>query len=360
MGVRGQPVVLYAFEDPGNPVQFDKLNQVATMELTDGDERSGTWTATIPNPVASEPEGSTATLWYLIQASDNDDVDGDCDHRTDAPPIGAYQVGITNSGGSGGAALCESCSADVQCGDEDDLCIPNSDGGSSCGQGCEDDCPAGYVCSPDTTTSVDGATGRQCLPETGSCEGGGGSCEDDPAEDDDTPEQGATVPPIDDGEYLGTMCPDDEDWWYFQVDADAVINATLTGPEEHDLDLALTNGDGQLISSSIGGTSDESIVSACQPPGNYFLRVYEGLSIDEGVDYELGLTLDTSACMVSTGDSCCEAHESPGCNDPEIEACVCDNDPWCCGMGGADNNSGEWDQFCVDDVGDQMCGAACP
>jgi hypothetical protein len=64
--------------------------------------------------------------------------------------------------------------------------------------------------------------------------------------------------------------------------------------------------------------------------------------------------------MVSTGDSCCEAHESPGCNDPEIEACVCDNDPWCCGMGGADNNSGEWDQFCVDDVGDQMCGAACP
>lgn len=358
-GLRGQPAVLYAFEDPGNPVQFDKLNNVATMELLDGDERRGTWSATIPNPVANEPEGSTATLWYLVQASDNDDVDGDCDHRTDAPPVGAYQVAITNSGGSGGAGLCEGCSADVQCGESGDLCVSNSDGEASCGRACEDDCGEGYVCSPASTTSVDGAMGRQCLPISGSCDGGnGGSCEDDAAEDDDNPEQGGALPPIDDGEYSAILCPDDEDWWLFQLSQDAVITGTLAGPANEDLDLALTNGAGELIASSLGGTSDESIVSACQPAGDYFLRVYEGIEVEGATDYDITLALDTDACMVSNGNSCCEPNTTPGCNDPEIEMCVCDNDPWCCGMD--DEGEGVWDQFCVDDVGSQSCGAGCP
>ncbi len=357
-GVNGQPAVLYGFEDPGNPVQLDKLSNVATMELQDGDERSGTWVGTIPNPIANEPEGTTANLWYLIQVSDNDDVDGDCDHRTDAPPVGAYSVSITNSGGSGGAGLCENCSADVQCGEDGDLCLPASEGSATCGRACNDDCPSGYVCSPASTTSVDGAMGRQCVPETGSCDGGGGSCEDDSAEEDDTPAQGANNPPIDEGEYLGILCPDDEDWWLFELDADAVIMGTLAGPAGEDLDLALTNGNGELISSSLGGTSDESIVSACQPPGEYFFRVYEGIDIDGAADYELGLELDTQACEVSSGDSCCEANGTPGCNDSEIEMCVCDADPWCCGMD--PEGEGVWDQFCVDDVADEGCGPPCP
>lgn len=360
MGIPGQPVVLYAFEDPGNPVQFDKLNNVATMELIDGDARAGTWRGTIPNPVANEPEGSTATLWYLIQASDNDDPDGDCDHRTDAPPVGAYQVTVTNTGESGGAGLCESCSADVQCGEADDHCLPGG-GAPFCGRACDDGCPEGYVCGAASTSSVDGATGRQCMPVSGSCEGGsGGDCEDDAAEDDDNPQQGGALPPVDEGEYTGILCPDDEDWWLFELSAPAMIHASLSGPASEDLDLQLTNGNGELIASSVGGTSDESIISACQLAGQYFLRVYEGLPLGDGVEYDIGLTLDTDACTVSTGDSCCEAHDTPGCNDTEIEACVCDNDPFCCGMGGADMDEGVWDQFCVDDVGDQMCGPACP
>jgi hypothetical protein len=357
IGIPGQPVVLYSFEDPGNPVQFDLLSNVATMELTDGDNRSGTWTGRIPNPVANEPEGSSATLWYLIQVSDNDDEDGDCDHRTDAPPVGAYQVSVTNSGGSGGAGLCESCSADVQCGEDGDHCLPSSEGDATCGRACEDDCPEGYVCGPASTTSVDGAMGRQCVPESGSCDGGGsgGDCEDDPAEDDDNPQQAGALPPLDEGEYLGTLCPDDEDWLLFELPQEAVIEATLTGPADEDLDLALTNEDGELIASSLGGTSEESIVSACQPAGEYFVRVYEGVGIAGGVDYEVGIAFDTAACEVSMGDSCCEPHGNPGCNDPAIEACVCEADPFCC-----DAKDGGWDEFCVDDVGAEDCAAPCP
>jgi len=357
MGLRGQPVVLYAFEDPGNPVQFDKLS-VAKMELSDGDMRSGTWVGRIPNPVANEPEGSAATLWYLVQASDDDDTDGDCDHRTDAPPVGAYQVSVTNSGESGGAGLCEPCSADVQCGEAGDTCLPTSQGDPVCGRACDDDCPDGFVCGSASTTSVDGATGRQCVPQSGSCQGGNGEeCEDDAAEQDDNPQQGATVPPIDPGEYAGRMCPNDEDWWIFELTQSAVIEATLSGPSSVDLDLSLTNGSGGLIASSIDPVSDESVVSACQPPGDYFLRVYEGIGIDAGVDYELALELDTEACQSSGGEGCCEAQETPGCDDAAIETCVCDNDPWCCGMGGASMDMGVWDQFCVDDVADQNCGS---
>ncbi len=352
-GVNGQPAVLYGFEDPGNPVQLDRLSNVATMELRDGDASAGTWVATIPNPIANDPEGTTANLWYLIQASDNDDVDGDCDHRTDAPPVGAYSVRITNSGGSGGAGLCESCSADVQCGEDGDLCLAGSGGDTSCGRACQDDCPDGYVCSPASTTSVDGATGRQCVPVSGSCQGGGGSCQDDSAEDDDTPAQGAMLPAIDSGEYSGILCPGDEDWWFFEVGTQSVITGTLSGPSGEDLDLALTNGSGELIASSLGGASSESIVSACQAPGDYFLRVYEGLSIDGAVDYDLGLQLEP--CQVSGSDACCEAHDSPGCNDPAIEACVCAADPFCCG-----EDSGFWDDACVGNVGDEGCAPACP
>ncbi len=357
IGIPGQPVILYSFEDPGNPVQFDRLSNVATMELREGDARSGTWSGRIPNPVANEPEGSSATLWYLIQVSDNDDEDGDCDHRTDAPPVGAYQVSVTNSGGSGGAGLCESCSADVQCGEDGDHCLPASEGGSTCGRACDDDCPDGYVCGPASTTSVDGAVGRQCVRESGSCGGGGngGDCQDDLAEDDDNPQQAGSLPPLDEGEYFGTLCPDDEDWILFDLPQEAVIEATLTGPSDEDLDLSLTNEDGELIASSLGGTSDESIVSACQPAGEYFLRVYEGVGIAAGVDYEFGIAFDTSACEVSMGDSCCEPHGNPGCNDPAIEACVCGADPFCC-----DAEDGGWDEFCVDDVGGEGCAAPCP
>lgn len=51
------------------------------------------------------------------------------------------------------------------------------------------------------------------------------------------------------------------------------------------------------------------------------------------------------------GDSCCEAHMSPGCVDPEVEACVCAEDPLCCQAG--------WDDVCVQEVdifGCGMCG----
>lgn len=45
---------------------------------------------------------------------------------------------------------------------------------------------------------------------------------------------------------------------------------------------------------------------------------------------------------VSQGGDCCSANGSPGCDDPEIEACVCMGDPFCCQT--------SWDMLCADEV----------
>jgi hypothetical protein len=52
-----------------------------------------------------------------------------------------------------------------------------------------------------------------------------------------------------------------------------------------------------------------------------------------------------------TGD-CCTVQDTPGCGDPAVEACVCDEDPFCCGLEG-----GSWDETCVSNVNTLGCGA---
>lgn len=45
---------------------------------------------------------------------------------------------------------------------------------------------------------------------------------------------------------------------------------------------------------------------------------------------------------------CCSVSNARGCRDPEIEACVCEGDPQCCTVG--------WDEQCVANVYDMNCG----
>ncbi len=45
---------------------------------------------------------------------------------------------------------------------------------------------------------------------------------------------------------------------------------------------------------------------------------------------------------------CCVGHASAGCEDPDVEVCVCDEDPYCC--------ESAWDQGCVNAVIDGGCG----
>lgn len=53
----------------------------------------------------------------------------------------------------------------------------------------------------------------------------------------------------------------------------------------------------------------------------------------------------------SASGDCCSPHRASGCNDPQIEACVCYFAPYCCIPGLP------WSQICVDAANDLGCGA---
>jgi hypothetical protein len=57
-----------------------------------------------------------------------------------------------------------------------------------------------------------------------------------------------------------------------------------------------------------------------------------------------------SSCGVETfgREGCCTASDEPGCTEPEVQDCVCAIDPFCCAE--------TWDQLCVDQVDTLGCG----
>lgn len=76
-----------------------------------------------------------------------------------------------------------------------------------------------------------------------------------------------------------------------------------------------------------------------------------------GGESTAGSTSEASGAS-STGEAesevagnCCEARAEPGCDNAVVQACVCDNDDFCC--------ESEWDQVCVNEVASFGCQPAC-
>jgi hypothetical protein len=323
MGLKSAPVIFYAYEDPRNGagIAWDQLS-VADMSLESGDMRQGTWAGSIPNPTVSGGVGTQADVFYIIEVIDDDDTAGECDHRVDSPMDGVHVVSVENTG-DGGAGLCEACSFDVQCGGEGDLCL-QLENGTVCGQACSgDDCPGGYFCTESAVSSVDGAAGRQCVPDSGACGGSqGGDCTDDGAEDDDNPTEARQYSPIT-ADYDGDAqaCPHDPDWWFVELDAATKVVVTLSGDSPPDMDLTFANSQGEAIDLSAAVGSEESVDLGCLDPGEYF-AVVDIYDSDAGIGggYSLSFDLDETACQMADPLSC-EGHcggEAPG-------GCFCDD-----------------------------------
>ena len=307
LGLKGPPLLYYSLEEPREPIDFGEL-QLVEMELQSGDTQLGIWTATIPNPVAGDPEGTTADLYYLFSAVDDDDAEGECDHLTDLPDMGAFAIEVRNPGGSGGAEVCEPCSADVQCGGESDLCAVVGDRGAThCVRACGGGCDEGFTCTQ--VTSVDGTTAEQCVPPA--CEDGPPpTCTDDDYEPNDTRAQasmqGAFVPDSYDGLVF---CEGDEDWYRLTVTEEGSVGGLISGgPGTANLDLGLYDvGGGELETSAAAG-SDE-VVEACVAPGTYYLRTY---AAGEGNrDYDLLVTFDPEVCADVCQDDGFEPDDAP-------------------------------------------------
>lgn len=308
-GLKAEPLLYYSTTDPGSSPDLGAMTQTS-MVLISGDMLSGTWAADVPNPVAGQPMGTQATVYYVIVAGDDDDPMGNCDHVTTAPSTASYSMVVTNPGGSGGAGLCEACTSDVQCGGSSDLCVRVGVAQDTyCLKGCSGpgDCDAGYTCSDTAVESVDGAMAKQCVPDTNSCDAST-ACTDDNMEDNDDRTQAMANGPIAPDTYNLTSCPasefsDDEDWFQIDVSSDAQVTVDLAGTSASDLDLGLYDSTGAYVASSGSLTSTEQ-VSECLTPGTYYIRVYAFSAAEN--NYTLTYSQTSTTCGATCTDDSAE------------------------------------------------------
>ncbi len=304
LGVPGQPVLYYSGNpptDPANP-DFDQFVQLL-MSRTSGDALTGEYTVSVPNPVIAEPAGTVRTIYYFIEATDDDDEEGTCDHRTTAPADDVFTVEVERPTTGETLAHCEACSADVQC--TSSMCVALSGTTASCldecpspGTGCTD----GGSCSVSAWTSVDGSSGLVCLPPNSSCQG---VCVDDSMEDNDfLTDPGVTN--LTAGTYTGLkMCDDgagwsDEDFYALLLtESEEVTVSILFSHSDGDLDLELVDENESSLAYSDGVTDNET-VTACLQAGLYFVIVY---SYDAQVDasYDLVIDMPPGGCCSDDG-----------------------------------------------------------
>jgi hypothetical protein len=309
VGLKEEPVVHWSLTPPSDPPDLGAMQVAPTIVI---DQASGDYAAEIPNPVAAMPAGSTATVYYVITATDSDDTVQDCAHTAFAPASGSYQMLVT-AGGASSTELCQACDADAQCGDDDDNCIQVS-GEFFCGRSCssDTDCPADYKCSLSSLTSVDGAVARQCFPRSFSCDNAPTTCSDDSFEDNDTRALAATKPALGEGSHSLVSCPigsdDDEDWFKITVGTQSRVQIDLAGQTVNDLDVALVTSDGSTLDS---GSSNEAVehLDTCVDAGTYFIHVY-AFGDEVRNAYDLTWTGTDGCAGVCTSDD----------NEPDDEA----------------------------------------
>lgn len=260
--IKTAPIIAYAFDPEVIPSHAADIDGWPAVQLNriDATDR---WQAAIPN-LGLEP-GETATLYYAIFATDNDDPDATrCDHAAEAGPF-ALEV----RGGDADMttyAPCAPCRSDRQCGDDADHCVPLF-GGAFCAQACDSqaDCATGETCAE--VASVDGATARQCVPGNGDC---GQICIADRYEGNDS-HGAAGAPLIEPGQSDDlSLCAEDIDHYRFAIEAgqSLTVRATFDGRGgDLDLGLALPGADAFEHQSVGGGGDSEAVFEPCAPTG---------------------------------------------------------------------------------------------
>jgi hypothetical protein len=302
VGIKGNPLLYFSTTAPGSPPDLSRMTMV-DMTRTSGSAQNGTYGGTIPNPEAAS--GGSATVYFVIVAQDNDDPAGACDHTSQ---VGAFSFVVTAGGGQV-VPYCGSCVADTQCG-EGNLCVRL---GTSSDSFCMADCSGGQACPSSSTcsaapiTSVSGGSRRQCVPDTGSCTGGGmTTCVDDQYEDNDhrlsIPNPTSHDMPA--GDYANLMiCPagqsdNDEDWYRMDIGAQTEVVAQINFDTNHgDLDLSLVNGSGTVVRQSYGVGNSETIRQCITNPGIYYFHVFSFFPPTTN-GYSMHLERNVGACCV--------------------------------------------------------------
>jgi hypothetical protein len=273
-GIKDAPLLYTSLAPPALPLDLGRLEQHA-MRTVSGDRKDGVYAGDVPNPVAQMPAGTRQTLYYVIVAADDDDPTGSCDHETVSQ---VYAMTVTSTGAAD-LPICAACTSDAQCGAGDECVRMGAAAAPFCLQACGSGCPAGYTCSASPLTSIDGASARQCVPDTGSCSAPTTACVDDRWEVNDTRSDAAANPVLAPDTYDLVSCPSttsatraNDDWYKLVVAADARVDLQLAGGPATDLDLHLYHADGTVVTASTSLDPDEEI-NACLPAATYYVKV---------------------------------------------------------------------------------------
>ena len=156
-------------------------------------------------------------------------------------------------------------------------------------------------------------------------------CTDDyePNDEFDAPSAVSFDPPIE-----ATACPGDDDYYIFTPPVAAgefFVVDILFSHAVSDVDAILFDADGMEVSYS-GSVTDNEHMGAISDGRSYILDVYPFYA-------DVPNTYTVTFGEVEESD-CCTESLMPGCADPEVEACVCDHEPWCC--------EGGFDLYCVE------------
>ncbi len=269
LGLKDAPLLYYSATDPGPTPDVSKMTQVTATPAS-----GGSYTATVPNPVATAADGTSATVYYIFAADDHDQTNN-CDHVTYSQ---TYTMTVTAGGGST-AGLCMPCSADSQCGTGNECVYMGNMGASYCLQGCGSGCPTGYSCSNDTIFSVSGALANQCVPQSGSCVAPTGTCDNDIWDPNQTMSEASANGDLDAGLHDLVSCPNpnsttrmEDDWFKIVLPAQSKLDIYLTGDGSVDLDLHLYHSDGTVVDASVGLTDIEEL-HECLPALTYYVKV---------------------------------------------------------------------------------------
>ncbi|MGB0648188.1 MAG: hypothetical protein ACPGQS_13475 [Bradymonadia bacterium] len=113
IGLGSDPIIYYREQvtPPADPRALETFSNTP-MSLRSGDAQDGLYLATVPLTFLS----STATVVeYFIEATDNDDMFGNCDHRVSLPASGVIEVPIIRTPVTPTVPVCERCTSDQEC-----------------------------------------------------------------------------------------------------------------------------------------------------------------------------------------------------------------------------------------------------
>lgn len=112
-------------------------------------------------------------------------------------------------------------------------------------------------------------------------------------------------------------------------------------PNVADIDIEYGTSYYEYLGGSFGFDGTETVVGVSNG-GDYLLHVFN--YGPQSAPYQINFS------SVTSDNSCCEASDSPGCNEPSVLSCLCAIDSVCC--------TGSFDEVCVQEAIAE-CGAQC-